>query len=397
MRQMIKIVSLLTCLAPVVLAQGVNTPDAAPDSVIISRRALTLSAAQASADSISNGRTVMAGYNVALVLSGQNPVAWFKLEVAEPVSEAAYGSALRPVTCRVMTDTYSCRDSATVVVANGRLAITIRDSAMLALMFAQRPTAIDLRSVFRPRNPGRAEVRYIDPQLLPPSKEALAEYDRALGRDGWSAWNRQLWSGSPVGPSDPAWAQVGQRLRARVTERQCRPIDSCNEREDFSATNWTSSDSAVVSLTPLTDPRGVSATIFARHPGTGVITVKGLHGPSDDLPRSTRITTLACRFVVTNRWARVQITPRPTTVVSGSEVKLEAQLIDENGAVIPGAPVNFLVIYDWVHDKRWSNQRYDLATRANLTAPGRRRFIAYFANFADTLDVDVVPRQTPPH
>jgi hypothetical protein len=32
---------------------------------------------------------------------------------------------------------------------------------------------------------------------------------------------------------------------------------------------------------------------------------------------------------------------------------------------------------------------------ADLTTPGHRRFIAYFANFADTLDVQVVPRRAP--
>jgi hypothetical protein len=95
---------------------------------------------------------------------------------------------------------------------------------------------------------------------------------------------------------------------------------------------------------------------------------------------------------VTNRLSRIQITPRPTTIVAGSEVKFEAQLIDEKGAVIVGAPINFLVLYDWLQDKQWANRRYDLATRANLTTPGHRRFIAYFGNLADTLDLEVVPR-----
>jgi hypothetical protein len=67
-------------------------------------------------------------------------------------------------------------------------------------------------------------------------------------------------------------------------------------------------------------------------------------------------------------------------------------LIDENGAIVTGAPVNFLVIYDWPDTKAWGSKRYDLATRADLTTPGHRRFIAYFGKLADTLDTQIVPR-----
>jgi hypothetical protein len=65
--------------------------------------------------------------------------------------------------------------------------ITVRDSAMLALLFADRPTEVWIASSLRTLPQGGAAVRYVDPQFRPPSKVALAEYDRALGRDGWSA------------------------------------------------------------------------------------------------------------------------------------------------------------------------------------------------------------------
>jgi len=50
--------------------------------------------------------------------------------------------------------------------------------------------------------------------------------------------------------------------------------------------------------------------------------------------------------VVTNRLQRVAITPRSATIVAGSKLQLKAQDIDETGAVVPDAPVNFYVIYD---------------------------------------------------
>jgi hypothetical protein len=131
--------------------------------------------------------------------------------------------------------------------------------------------------------------------------------------------------------------------------------------------------------------------MVALRPGRSTVAVEGLHGPSDDLPRSTRVRTLASHVVVTNRLARVQITPRPTTIVAGSKFELTAQAIDETGAVVAGAPVAFYVIYDTPDKYGWGGKRSDLAERTDLSTLGHRRFIAYFANFADTLDVQVVP------
>jgi hypothetical protein len=234
-------------------------------------------------------------------------------------------------------------------------------------------------------------VRYVDPQLLPPSNEALAEYDRALGRDGWGPWTRQMWTSS-YAAIDTVWMQVGERATAYLGELQCRPIDSCNSRADFSASGWTSSDSSVVALTPINYPGQVSMTIVGLHPGRSTVTVEGLRGPSDGLPRSTRVRTLSRHIIVTNRLARVQITPRPTTIVAGSKFELVPRVIDVTGAIVIDAPVSFYVIYDTPDQFGWEGKRYGLAKNVDLTTPGRRRFIARFGNFADTLDVQVVPR-----
>ena len=72
------------------------------------------------------------------------------------------------------------------------------------------------------RSIGRVVVRYVAPQYVPPSKEALAEYDRALGREGWSPWTRTLWTANSAG-TDTVWMQVGARTTAGVVETQGRP------------------------------------------------------------------------------------------------------------------------------------------------------------------------------
>jgi hypothetical protein len=64
-------------------------------------------------------------------------------------------------------------------------------------------------------------VHYVAPQLLPASKEALAEYDRALGRERWSPWTRTMWI-SRVAYQDDVWMQVGERRAAGVIENQAR-------------------------------------------------------------------------------------------------------------------------------------------------------------------------------
>lgn len=387
-----KVISLVALLMPhLALSQLPRVNTRLVDSVLVSRRSLMISSPINDSTPAVKGSKPRSGANVTLVVDLGRLSSWLRMSVVTPVNQQAYSAGLRPLTCRVLTDAYSCRDSTTVEIANDRLVIMVRDSAMLALLFDGRPTQITLQSDAGYSGLGRPAVRYVDPQLLAPSTAALAEYDRALGRDGWGPWTRMMWTSS-FAALDSVWMQVGDRISASVGEMQCRPIDSCNSRSDFSASGWTSSDSSIAGVEASADPRRVSATIVALRPGRSTVTVDGLHGPSDDLPRSTQIRTLARHIVVTRRLVRLQITPRPTTIIAGSPFQPEAQLIDDAGTIVTGAPVNFFVIYDWPDNKDWGSKRYDLATRANLTTPGHRRFIAYFGKLADTLDTQILPR-----
>jgi hypothetical protein len=384
---MLKALILLALLA--IPAASVQIPprgNASPDTVFVSRRALTI-AFWFDSSAVAKAREPSATLNVELILAIEQLSSWIRLNVALPAS----GLTFHPVACRALTDTYSCRDSAAVEIAKGRMTITIRDSAALALMFVNHPAKVWLHapgSHFEP-----PVLRYVDPQILAPSKEALAEYDRALGRDHWGPWDRMMWTSS-FGALDTAWMQVGERMSAALGEMQCRPIDSCNSRTDFSATGWTSSDSSVVALeAPSNEPRRVSITLVGLRPGRSIVTAQGLHGPSDDLPRSTRVHSLSRHIVVINRLARVQIAPRPATIIAGSKFEIVAQAVDETGGIVADAPIQFYVIYDSpVQYGGWDGKRYDLATRADLTTPGHRRFIARFDKFADTLDVQIIPR-----
>jgi hypothetical protein len=374
----------------VACAQSVRSADMPREGVAVSRRALTISVPFDSSAARVDGGEPKVGWDLGIIRDVANHSSTLRLGFREPLAVAAYRVARHPESCRGLTDTYSCRDSATAQVENGRLVITIRDSAMLALLLAGRPNELSILSSLKSLTLGRATVRYGDPQLLPPSKEALAEYDRVLGREGWSPWTRTMWIANAA--DDSVWMQVGERRAAGVVETQGRPIDSMNRRSDFSVGGWTSSDSSVVGLAPSNEPQP-AVTVVALRPGRSAITVHGLRGPSDELPRSPRARTLTRTVTVINRLTRVEISPRPAEIVVGSKFDLVARAIDENGAAVEGVPVDFYVIYDTPDQYGWEGRKYGHAADVELATPGRRRFIARFATFADTLDVRVVPRR----
>ena len=151
---------------------------------------------------------------------------------------------------------------------------------------------------------------------------------------------------------------------------------------------------AVVGIAPSSSPYDV--VLVARRPGKSTIAVNGLRGPSDELPRSPRVRTLTRNVIVTNRLTGIRITPRPSEIVAGSKVALVARAIDDRGAAVQVAPVDFVVIYDTPDRYGCDGKKCDAAADVDLTTPGRRRFIARFKTFADTLDVRVVQRVARP-
>ena len=369
---------------------GAQSPGAigAIDSVVVSRGVMVLSFALGNPSAGANERVAARG-NAWLAVDNDNISSpRLGVTVADPPGPDA---PRPPAECRGVTKSFSCRDSALVAVSNGQLIITIRHSSMIAWLFNERPAAVWIYAGFGTARSGYVAVRYVEPRLPELSKAALVKEDSIAASEGWGSWTRMMWT-STFGALDTVWMRVGERVTATLGEMQCRPIDSCNRRSDFSASGWTSSDSSIIRLEPSDNPRQVSTTMVGLRAGRSTVTVDGLRGPSDELPRSTRIRTITRHVVVTNRLARLQIAPRPTSIRSGSDVKFEARLVDETGAAVIGAPVNFFVVYDWPDDKGWDRKRYDLAARADLKTPGHRRFIASFAGLADTLDLEVVPR-----
>ena len=178
---MLKIAALLTLLAT--QAAGTQTPRApiAVDSVLASRRAVTLSFA---IDSSNAGE--LRGPNVMLVVDkDQLSSPRIMLTLVSPLRVSRYHAAPQPVICRAVTGKYDCRDSTTAEVANGRLVITLRHSDILAWLFAEHPTAVWVYAEFANTRAGYLAVRYIDPPLLAPSKEALAQHDSVAASEGW--------------------------------------------------------------------------------------------------------------------------------------------------------------------------------------------------------------------
>jgi hypothetical protein len=389
---MLKIVAGLSLLATsVACAQLIRSTNMPPDGVVVTRLALTVSVPLDTSAAATMGAKSTSEWDLRIDLVPINHSTRLWLTFGKPLTVPTYRAPLNPESCRALMVAYSCRDSATAQIENGRLVVVVRDSAMLALLFDGRPTSVLISSSL-PRLPlPRQAVRYVDPQILPPSKAARAEYDLALGREGWSPWTRTLWVGKSWA-SDTVWMQVGDRLTVGVREEQVQPIDARNERLDFTASDWVSSDSSVVTIAPANSPLH-SVNVAALRPGRSTVAVNGLRGASDELPRSPRARTLTRTFIVTPRLARVEIVTRLEEIVAGSKVTLVARVIDERGRVVAGAPVGFYVLYDppGKYGPEGSGEDPD------LTTPGQRRFIAYFETLADTLDVRFVPGRTPRH
>jgi hypothetical protein len=163
-------------------AQSADPTSTPLDGVAVSRRALTISILLETSAATATKDESKSGWTVTVMQEVLSHSSRLSLAFREPIDVSAYRSAHHPTSCRVLTDAYSCSDSSTATIANGRLLITVRDSAMLALLFADRPTHVSVHTSIRQLRLGRVAVRYVDRQLLPPSKDALAEYDRALGR-----------------------------------------------------------------------------------------------------------------------------------------------------------------------------------------------------------------------
>jgi hypothetical protein len=166
-----------------------------------------------------------------------------------------------------------CDQSHTRVnVNNGRVTISLRDSAKVAELFGMLPDSVTVQTHFTPA--GRsAPVRYIEPRIQAPDSAARASHSRALRDYEYSI--RRL--SRTISPSKSVY-NVGDSLFFHLDEHRCKH-DVC--WSNVIEADWSVSDSTVLHISsgPLFDVvrqrRRPSAPwrVFVRaiKPGTAIL------------------------------------------------------------------------------------------------------------------------------
>jgi hypothetical protein len=307
----------------------------------------------------------------------------------EPLIAAGYSTICLPGMVQ------KCRgDRVTRTVENNRITLILDDPAVVARLFGTRPKHVRVTRQ-TPADPPTYEsdsvpIRYVPPQIPQPDSALLAEAER--GRRQYQASitsiDRHISGGEGWSDMDDIWVAAGDSIRLSVAETHCH-YDSCWTGRQVSDSGWSVRDSSIVRIRPNCGPGCVFA--YGHRIGKTMISVRGLHGPSDTMPSGKPPARRIQRRITVGRpVARVAILPRPDTVRVGQPYTFRARAFDRAGRVIPEVPIEIVV--DIGH------RLGTLATKpypAEFRVTGRRPVIATFRGLADTLMVTVMDDRLP--
>jgi hypothetical protein len=283
-------------------------------------------------------------------------------------------------------------------VDDGRVVLTLRDSAQIARRFGMRPAFV---RVWQERHAKHerfaddsARVEYIAPQI--PLPDAATREDAARSQRRYEASittiSRYITGGIHSGS---LWLEVGDSAAVSVTEMQCH-YDVCTSA--FSTpldSGWTIADPSIARL-QLAKPNS-SDTVFilggapryvkALRPGRTTMRVRGIHSPSDTAPSSKPPEReLAREIIVTPPIERVEIAPRPDTVRVGEIITLHVRALDHEGRDFAGLPWQLEVLDG-------ENRGIHIGPEAvslGFTVPGRARIAARLGIHTDTITVTAI-------
>ena len=287
-----------------------------------------------------------------------------------------------------------CRDESVIkTLENNRIILTLDAPAVIARLFGTRPKHV--RVIRQTPNDAPIEsdsvpVRYVAPQIPQPDSALLAEAERGRRRYQASitSIDRYISGGEGWWGMDDIWVAVGDSIRLSLAETHCH-YDSCVTGREVSDSGWSVRDSSIVRIRPNCGAGCVFA--YGRRTGKTMITVRGLHGPSDTMPSGKPpARRIERRITVGRPVARVAILPRPDTVRVGQPYTFHARAFDRAGRVIPDVPIEIVV--DIGH------RLGTLATKpypAEFRVTGRHPVIATFRGLADTLMVTVIDGRLP--
>jgi hypothetical protein len=282
---------------------------------------------------------------------------------------------------------------------DGRVVLTLRDSALLSWVFALRPTFVRL-SYDRPESSSvwdSVSIGYIAPSVRPldPATRAGALHARQLESRSRYSVGREI-SGGRGFARQHMWLIVGDSLPLWLTETQSSWDMHWPGQRDLTDSGWTILDPRLAQLLPpppgadpfperLTDgpPR---VDVKALRPGATRIRIRGVHGRLDAAIESALPPGVIEReIVVTRPPVRLEITPRPDTLRVGQYLWARVRVYDAMGESTDRVPVELVCIgcigsyYDGVRLSHiWS------------TEPGRMTVVARLNGLSDTLSLVVV-------
>jgi hypothetical protein len=292
-------------------------------------------------------------------------------------------------------------DHMSAAVEDDRVVLSVRDTARIARLFGLRPASVFVMW----RNPstehteiGQTSVWYVEPELPPLDSARHAEAVRS--RRHWEAsvmtQRRRI---TDAAGSWALWVEAGDSVHLGIGEWQCR-FDLCGS---FVAPNdaprtwgtWTLSDSSVARIHRTTNPQPYWAffedstrvmVLVGRRPGRTTVTARGVHTIADTMPSREPLDSILTREVtVIPPLARLEITPRFSTMRVGERRELRVRVLDRSGRPITGAPVKLGGEGPGMLNISGSNPY-----TVSFDTPGRHGVTASLGSRADTLWVQVI-------
>lgn len=300
-----------------------------------------------------------------------------------------------------------CSDSGMrASVEDGRVVLTLRDSARIARLFGMRPAFVSTWQQ-RPEEGYRfsrdsVRVEYVSPRI--PAPDAATRADAARSRRRFEE-SIHLVSRYIAGGSDRwgrLWLVVGDSAAVHVDEMRCT-YDACiSSPAIVGDSGWTIDDPRVARVQSAgRDARDAELLamsgrphryVTALRPGRTTLRVRGVHGPSDTAAsRQPPQRKLEREIIVTPPVGRVEIVPRPDTVRVREPFTLRVRVVDRAGNEIAGVPATLESLDGdgrYVRDASGPVQMI-------LTSPGRTRLVARLGVHTDTLTVTVVAPESP--
>lgn len=273
-------------------------------------------------------------------------------------------------------------------VSDGRLVLTIRDSAAIAELFGLRP---EVATAYRsgPDMPGEAQtpvrVTYVDPQLPPPDSAIRAAAAERRDRH-FASINRTARMIVVERPHADLWLVAGDSASVHVRQSRCTEGNCLITSPLFPQARWSVADSSIARIRPAGER---SVQVLALRPGRTVLRVTGLGSPSDTMLRFNPFPAEVEReVVVTGPVTAVRICPR-WPIRPGAPFPLHVEVTDSANNVFRDPPVGIKMGSFTLEPSDTAGVLFHGSGASTLTVE--------YADKADTLRLRVIPGRRPPN